>query len=127
MSRTMRLFRAMLVFAGLFGPACMAQDSQQLRVVEVVWGFDGRIVTGQFMPLSILVDNLSDQPVEATARLKRITGALIEVGGISTQPAFIGPNSRRWIQFYPYILGNSATWNFELQTEEKTYTFDSMD
>lgn len=124
-----RLFMLVLgcAAAWFISPDLVAQDSQQLRVVEVVWGFDGRVVTGQFMPLSVLVDNLSDQPVEATARLRRITGALIEVGGISTQPAFIGPNSRRWIQFYPYIPGNSATWHFDLQTEEKTYTFDSMD
>ena len=127
MNRTMLVVIVAFVVVCFLPTACMAQDSQQLRVVEVVWGFDGRVVTGQFMPLSILVDNLSDQPVEATARLRRITGALIEVGGISTQPAFIGPNSRRWIQFYPYILGNSATWHLELQTEEKTYTFDSMD
>ena len=127
MSRIMLILVSTFGVASLFAPACMAQDSQQIRIVEVVWGFDGRVVTGQFMPLSILVDNLSDQPVEATARLRRITGALIEVGGISTQPAFIGPNSRRWIQFYPYILGNSATWHFDLQTEEKTYTFDSLD
>lgn len=127
MNNMMRILMVAFVLAGFHSPACKAQDSQQLRVVEVVWGFDGRVVTGQFMPLSILVDNLSDQPVEATARLRRITGALIEVGGISTQTAFIGPNSRRWVQFYPYILGNSATWHFDLQTEEKTYTFDSID
>lgn len=127
MNRTMLDFVMTFVVASLLAPACMAQDSQQVRVVEVVWGFDGRVVTGQFMPLSILVDNLSDQPVEANARLRRITGALMEVGGISTQPVFIGPNSRRWIQFYPYILGSSASWHFDLQTEEKTYTFDSMD
>jgi hypothetical protein len=127
MNRTMLTLVLAFAAASLLTPGLIAQDSQQLRVVEVVWGFDGRVVTGQFMPLSILVDNLSDQPVEATARLRRITGALIEVGGISTQPAFIGPNSRRWIQFYPYILGNAATWHFDLQTEEKTYTFDSLD
>ncbi len=127
MIRSMLILLLGFAAASLLAPVVMAQDSQQLRVVEVVWGFDGRVVTGQFMPLSILVDNLSDQPVEATARLRRITGALIEVGGISIQPVFIGPNSRRWIQFYPYILGNSATWHFDLQTEEKTYTFDSMD
>ena len=127
MNRTTLIFLVTFLVATLLAPACMAQDSQQLRIVEVVWGFDGRVVTGQFMPLSILVDNLSDKPVEATARLRRITGALIEVGGISAQPAFIGPNSRRWIQFYPYMMSNSATWHFDLQTEEKTYTFDSMD
>lgn len=127
MNRTTPILFVAIIVAGVLSPAVMAQDSQQLRVVEVVWGFDGRVVTGQFMPLSILVDNLSDVPIEATARLRRVTGALNEVGGISTQPVFVGPNSRRWVQFYPYIMGNSATWYLDLQTEEKTYTFDPMD
>ncbi len=127
MNRTTPILLVALIVGSIFDPTVMAQDSQQLRVVEVVWGFDGRVVTGQFMPLSILVDNLSDQPIEATARLRRVTGALNEVGGISTQPVFVGPNSRRWVQFYPYILGNMATWYFDLKTEEKTYTFDPMD
>jgi hypothetical protein len=126
-NRTTPILLVALIVGSIFDPTVMAQDSQQLRVVEVVWGFDGRVVTGQFMPLSILVDNLSDQPIEATARLRRVTGALNEVGGISTQPVFVGPNSRRWVQFYPYILGNMATWYFDLKTEEKTYTFDPMD
>lgn len=127
MNRTTPILLVALIVGSIFAPTVIAQDSQQLRVVEVVWGFDGRVVTGQFMPLSILVDNLSDQPIEATARLRRVTGALNEVGGISTQPVFVSPNSRRWVQFYPYILGNMATWYFDLQTEEKTYTFDPMD
>ena len=127
MNRSTLILIVALIVGCIFAPTVIAQDSQQLRVVEVVWGFDGRVVTGQFMPLSILVDNLSDQPIEATARLRRVTGALNEVGGISTQPVFVGPNSRRWVQFYPYILGNMATWYFDLQTEERTYTFDPMD
>ena len=56
MNRTTLIFMVTFLVATLLAPACMAQDSQQLRIVEVVWGFDGRVVTGQFMPLSILVD-----------------------------------------------------------------------
>jgi len=104
-----------------------AQQNQQVRVVEVIWGFDGRVVAGQFMPLSILIDNLSDQPIEATARLKRVAGMVNEVGGLAVQPVFLGPNSRRWVQFYPYISDRSATWYFDLLTEDQTFTFDPMD
>ena len=104
-----------------------AQQNQQVRVIDVVWGFDGRVVTGQFIPLSILIDNLSDQPIEASARLRRVTGMVNEVGGRSMQPVFVGPNSRRWIQFYPYIADRMATWYLDLQTEERTFTFDAMD
>ena len=73
MNRTTPILLVALIVGRIFDPTVMAQDSQPLRVVEVVWGFDGRVVTGQFMPLSILVDNLSDQPIEATARLRRVT------------------------------------------------------
>lgn len=104
-----------------------AQEKQQVRVVEVVWGFDGRVVPGQFMPLSILVDNLSDQPIEATAKLRRMTGMVREVGGQMSQPVFIGPTSRRWVQFYPFISDRLATWLLDLQTEDRTFTFDPMD
>ncbi len=120
-------FPVAFVILLLCGQSAMAQQNQQVRVVETIWGFDGRVVPGQFMPLSILIDNLSDQPIEATAQLRRVTGMVNEVGGLSVQPVFLGPNSRRWVQFYPYIADQSASWHFTLQTEDKTYTFDPMD
>ncbi len=123
-SRMLSLLVAGLVF---FSPPVSAQQKQQVRIVEVIWGFDGRVVTGQFMPLSILVDNLSDQPIEATAQLKRVAGMVNEVGGIAVQSVFLGPNSRRWVQFYPYISDRSATWYFDLRTEDQTYSFDPID
>ncbi len=116
-----------LILVAMPGVPAIAQQDQQVRIVEVVWGFDGRVVPGQFMPLSILVDNLSDEPIEARATLVSTSGVLREVGGTAIQPVFLGPNSRRWVQFYPYILGRMATWKFTLITAEKTHTFDDID
>ena len=116
-----------LLLVATTGRPAIAQQGQQVRIVEVVWGFDGRVVPGQFMPLSILVDNLSDEPIEAQARLASASGMLREVGGTAIQPVFLGPNSRRWVQFYPYVVGRMTAWRFTLQTAEKTHTFDDID
>jgi hypothetical protein len=118
---------AALIFILFTHAPVWGQQTQTVRIVEVVWGFDGRVVTGQFMPLSILVDNLSDQPIEANATLRSVYGMVNETGGVTTQPVFLGPNSRRWVQFYPYIFGRARSWRFALETEDKTYHFDSMD
>ena len=123
----LKFFAVLLAVLTCSQSTAMAQKNQPVRVVETVWGFDGRVVTGQFTPLSILIDNLSDQPIEAVARLRHIAGMVNAVGGEMTQPVFLGPNSRRWLQFYPYISGQSASWHLDLITEDRTYTFDPMD
>ncbi len=105
----------------------VAQQNQQVRIVEAIWGFDGRVVPGQFMPLSLLLDNLSDEPIEAQATLASTSGMLREVGGTAIQPVFLGPNSRRWVQFYPYITTRMTTWRFTLRTKDRTHTFDDID
>ena len=88
---------------------------QQLRVVEQIWGFDGRVQPGQFNPLSILLDNQTDTPIDATATLQRIQGLLTPTGGQYTQPVFIAPTARRWIQFYPYVPDSQQSeWRLAL-------------
>ena len=70
----LKFFAVLLAVLTCSQSTAMAQKNQPVRVVETVWGFDGRVVTGQFTPLSILIDNLSDQPIEAVARLRHIAG-----------------------------------------------------
>ncbi len=104
-----------------------AQTNQKVRIADKVWGFDGRVVNGQFMPLSIELDNLSDEPIEAVATLRSVAGMIRETGGTATQSVFLGPHSRRWVQFYPYIGGMNSSWRFELRTEVETFRFDPID
>lgn len=106
--------------------SAIAQVQQNVKIVQRVWGFDGRVVSGQFMPLSIEIDNLSDEPIEALATLRSVAGMLRETGGTSVQPVFLGPHSRRWVQFYPFIAGQSTNWQFELQTDAGKIPFDSI-
>ena len=79
------------------------------------------------MPLSIELDNLSDEPIEAEATLRSVAGMMRETGGTATQSVFLGPHSRRWVQFYPYIVGMTSSWRFELRTETETFRFDPID
>ena len=116
---------ALLFLIGVPSSA-IAQVQQNVKIVQRVWGFDGRVVSGQFMPLSIEIDNLSDEPVEAIATLRSVAGMLRETGGTSIQPVFLGPHSRRWVQFYPFIAGQSTSWQFELQTDAGKIPFDSI-
>jgi len=104
-----------------------AQEATKVRIADKVWGFDGRVMVGQFMPLSIELDNLSDEPIEAQATLRSVTGMIRETGGTATQSVFLGPHSRRWVQFYPFIAGQTTSWRFELRTAEGTIPFDPID
>ncbi len=110
-----------------FQPACRGQIAGKVRVVETIWGYDGRVMQGEFQPLSILLDNLSDQTIDGTVELRCNTGLVRRVGGVMQQPLFLGPNSRRWVQFYPYVFGQTVSWDLELQTETETVKFDPID
>ncbi len=116
-----------LLYAILHTAPVLAQTTQQVRIADKIWGFDGRVMNGQFMPLSIELDNLSDEPIEGQATLRSMAGMLGDTGGTATQSVFLGPHSRRWVQFYPYIAGMTSSWRFELRTENQTFTFDPVD
>ncbi|APZ96331.1 hypothetical protein [Fuerstiella marisgermanici] len=93
-----------LLLACLFPTQLAAQGTEpELKVVEVIWGFDGRVQPGQFNPLSILLDNQTSEPIDATATLQQIQGVLNPTGGQYAQPVFIASTARRWVQFYPYV------------------------
>lgn len=104
-----------------------AQTTQEIKIVDKVWGFDGRVVGGQFMPLSIEIDNLGEESIEGIATLRSVAGMIRETGGTLVQPFFVGGHSRKWVHFYPYIAGMTTSWQFELRTETKTFRFDPID
>ena len=99
--------------------ATAESNQAKLVVVDQIWGFDGRIQPGQFNPLSILLDNQTSDPIDATATLQRVQGFLNPTGGRYAQQVFIAPAGRRWIQFYPYVPDyHQASWR--LQFDGKT-------
>jgi hypothetical protein len=93
---------------------CSAQPPK-LKIAETIWGFDGRVVVGQFNPFSVLIDNLSDETIEGQVTLRSIQGMVRESGGTLSEPLYLAPNSRRWVQFYPYVSQISADWRLNVR------------
>ena len=95
----------------LAGPACAAflltaTLCRGLEVREAIWGYDGRVLPEHFNVLSVLVSNPSDRPFEGTLRLAKEHG----LGAAYAQPCYVSPSGTRWVQFYPYVNGNSSPW-----------------
>ena len=116
-----RVFTCILVLTSLSAASCQTAFGQAnkpgLKVIDHIWGFDGRVQPGQFNPLSILVDNQTDKPIEATAALQRVQGMLNRSGGKYVSEIFISPAARQWIRFYPYI-SNTYQTNWELTIDD---------
>lgn len=92
----------------------------ELKAVEVIWGFNGRVQPGQFNPLSILLDNQTDKAIDADITLQQVTPRLSTRGGQYAQKTFISPSGRRWVQFYPYIPQSYQTeWQLTVNDDEK--------
>ena len=101
--------------------AAAQSGGQQLKVVEHIWGFDGRVQPGQFNPLSILLDNQTDSNVDAVLTLQRFESMLTVSGGQNVRSVFIAPSQRLWVQFYPYIPNERQTnWELTINDGEKS-------
>ncbi|MEY2726317.1 MAG: hypothetical protein RLZZ458_2184 [Planctomycetota bacterium] len=122
---------AMAVLCGVAARRCHAQDTStkaQVRVVDVIWGFDGRVSAGHFQPLSLLLDNLSGEVIEGRVLIRLNAGGSGEQrGAIHEQPIYVGARSRRWVQFYPYIPEVPELWDVYLETEAGRLDLQSLD
>ena len=116
---------------GIVSQRCVAQDpfaKAQVRVVDVIWGFDGRVSAGHFQPLSLLLDNLTGDVLEGKVFIRHPTTASREQrGAILEQPIYLGARSRRWVQFYPYIPATPELWDVYLDTEAGRIDLQSLD
>ena len=84
-----------------------------LDVRETLWGFDGQVVPERFNVLSVLVANPSSRPFDGTLRLLKGIGLEQGVGADYVIPCYVSPGGERWVQFYPYVSGESQwrlTW-----------------
>lgn len=105
----------------------VSSRSAQIRIADVIWGFDGRVSAGHFQPLSLLVDNLSGDVIEGTISIRLTTGFSREGGGALQQPLYLSGQSRRWVQLYPYVAEFPDSWTVELQTENGKFELQSLD
>ncbi|MCA9057407.1 MAG: hypothetical protein KDA85_02870 [Planctomycetaceae bacterium] len=91
-------------------------QQDDVRVVDRIWGFDGTVAPGHFNPVSLELDNLSDEPVEGTLELSLgVTRFGRNSGRHVQQDLFLAPRARRWVQFYPYITRDDTDWVLRLQ------------
>ena len=103
--------------ASLLSVAAAHAQPKQMRIVETIWGFDGRVVPGQFNPVSILLDNLSDDPIEGVVTLRGISGMVRDAGGLLSEQIYLSPHTTRWVQFYPYVNRYSSGWRLTVMSE----------
>lgn len=109
---------ALLILVTAVGPL-RAADNPLITIQERIWGFDGRVQTGQFNPVSFLIDNRTEEPIDETATFRRMDGLAGATGGDFEQPVFIGPGAQRWVQLYPYISADDqADWVLQLGEQQ---------
>lgn len=88
-----------------------AHAAGQIEIEYADWGFDGRAVPRTFNLLTLGIQNLVGDPFEGTLRCRRVLSA---AGGWSgaeiLQDVYIGPNSTREVQIYPYMLDEGEVW-----------------
>lgn len=112
------LTTALLIACAASGPVCAA-DNPLITIQERIWGFDGRVQVGQFNPVSFLIDNRTEEPIDAVASLRRMDGLAGSTGGDFEQPVFIGAGAQRWVQLYPYIgTDDQADWVLQLGDQQ---------
>jgi len=114
----MLLFRRLLVSGAalllLTSPVVAQQGKSQLRIREVVWGFDGKVRPNSFNPVSILLDNQGEDAFDGTLVLRARQG-LQFVGARLVVEAYVQPGGERWVQFTPYIQHESESMDWELR------------
>lgn len=110
----------LLMLVVLTAPGALhAADNALITIQDRIWGFDGRVQIGQFNPVSFLIDNRTEEPIDAVASLRRVDGLAGFAGGRYEQSVFIGPGAQRWVQLYPYIsTDDQAGWILELGEQE---------
>lgn len=104
------------------GLACLLVPgpARALDLVEVRWGYDGKLTRNRFNVLSVLVNQPLPTAFEGEMWLsKRLNAKRVDAPMVET--VFVSPFGERWVQFYPYVssLGNSSE-DFQLDIRTKS-------
>lgn len=75
---------------------------------NIVWGFDGRVVSKRFNLLSIELHNNSAQAFEGRVRLRKAMGSR-RPGAELIEPVYIAPFSQKRVQFHPYMIDDTVS------------------
>ena len=103
-------FSLLVFFWACFLPHDVFAESK-LGVEYADWGFDGRAVPRTFNLLTLGIKNLSDEPFEGTLRCRRLLSASGAWSGAEIlRDIYVGPDSVRIVQLYPYMLDEGQVW-----------------
>ncbi len=88
----------------------MPAPVRALDLVDIRWGYDGKLTRNRFNVLSILVNHPFPTAFEGEMRLTKRMNAGGRVDAPVIESVFVSPFGERWVQFYPYIssLGNES-------------------
>jgi len=109
---------------GFFGrTACFAlllllccSNVDALEVVDVRWGFDGKVLRNRFNLLSVLVDNPRPEPFDGELRLQKRMGGGGAIDAPVAETVYVGPFAQKWIQFYPYVGSDWESFTLQERT-----------
>ena len=100
------------VLVVLAGMSPQVRAAELIRIENVVWGFDGKVVPHSFNPLSFEIYNDSTDQAEFELVLERTNG-VAPVDAPIIQPISLAPNTGRRVQMFPYILNGWSDWTLK--------------
>ena len=86
-----------------------ARGMANIEIKEIRWGFNNKVIQKTFVPLSVLIENPTEEPFERPLLLQRYFGGSA-VGARYYEQVYVGPYSEKWVQFYPYIRNSQDNW-----------------
>lgn len=101
-ARRVRWSCALAVLAFWLSLPSMALAKGAIDISETRWGFNGKVAPHRFNVLSALVNNISPTTLTVDIQLHKSLGAGT-VDATIVETVTLGPNSSKWVQFYPYI------------------------
>ncbi|MBM4076686.1 MAG: hypothetical protein FJ267_13735, partial [Planctomycetes bacterium] len=100
-TRLRGIVASILVFVAL------SSSAQALDVIDVRWGFNGKVALNRFNLLSVLVNNPTPQPFDGEIKARKTLGGAGFVDAPVVERVALAPESRpTWVRFYVYVGGD---------------------
>ena len=82
----------------------------QVVVQDIRWGFDGKVVRGEFNLLCLTLHNRSEKTFDGPVRLRHGIGFQSR-GVAQVARCYLGPGDRRRLQFHPFVGDEAMQFN----------------
>ena len=114
-SHPLRCFWTLVGIVAFVFAGGTAQAADLVDVVDVRWGFDGKVIRNRFNILSILVNNPTPDAFDGELVLHKQMSGGQRIDAPVIESVFVGPFGERWVQFYPYIDSDWEEWELEIR------------